>query len=364
MVRRMAPVVAVFALALTGACGSGTPGETTGDDNATGAAADWEPEYVDGVLQPLPDGFPENTLHLINPDVPGHDDGLYIRAMQSALEGISPVDVTVEDMGFPTFGTWAGIQHMQNQRGGTEGYYAMVTAMTGAGMDLLTEPIEAEFGMTLDDLQPVIATERTPFVMVTRADAPWDSYEELVEAAKADPGSLRYIATVGSQLDIAMTRLMSEGGWQARKIPAGGSEEAATVVAAGEGDFTMLTPSVARTHEQAGRVKTTLVVSPEKEAPEGYPDAVTTAAIGLPDEPWGSLRGFVVAPEIDELHRAWLYELFRAGSKQDAYVERVEKLPGATRVDLGEDAVRREIESAVKFAEPIVKDLGLLADDN
>jgi tripartite-type tricarboxylate transporter receptor subunit TctC len=253
---------------------------------------------------------------------------------------------------------------MQSEQDGKEGYLAMVTAMTGAGLDLLTEPIEDEFGMTVDDIQPVIATERTPFVLVSRADAPWSSYEELVEAAKADPGKLRYIASVGSQLDIAMTRLMAEGGWEAEKIPAGGSDEAATIVAAGEGDFTMLTPSVARTHTDAGKATVHLVISPEPEAPEGYPDATTTAAIGLADEPWGSLRGLVVAPEVPELHRTWLFELFKAGADEPAYKERVANLPGASQVILDGEQVRDEIDNALTFAEPIIRDLGLHHEQN
>jgi tripartite-type tricarboxylate transporter receptor subunit TctC len=336
-----------------------------GDGNDNGASNEgWTPEYVDGVLQPLPDGFPSEPIVLVNPDDPGHDDGLYARAMQSALESISPVPIEVQDQSYPTFGTWVGIQYMQTQPGGSDGYYAMVAAFVGTALDLQTEPIEAEFGMTYADLRPVIATERTPFVMVTRADAPWQTYDELVAAAKAAPGELRYIAATGSLLDIGMERLMSVGEWTANKIPAGASVEAATAVAAGEGDFTMLTPSVARSHEQAGRVRPLLVISPDEQPPAGYENAVTTGGLGLQDEPWVSYRGWIVAPETPQAHVDWLFELFRAGSEQPEPHERVDNLPGADVITLDAAELDKIMQDALTFAEPIVRDLGLHHEQN
>jgi tripartite-type tricarboxylate transporter receptor subunit TctC len=352
----------VAAIAVMGLAGCTTAGPSGSGDAGSGEVGDWTPEFKDGVLQPLPDGFPDQAITLINPDTPGHDDGLYARAIQAALDGISPVSIQVRDEGYPSFGTWAGIQSMQNDPGGTDGYQMVVAAMTGSGLDLLTEPIEDEFGMTIDDLNPVIATERTPFVLMSRANAPWSNYEELVAAAKE--GGLKYMVTVGSQLDIAMTRIMSEGGWTAERIPAGGSDEAATVVGAGEADFTMLTPSVAQGHVDAGRGDVLLIVSGDADAPEGYPDAVTTASIGLPDEPWGSVRGFVVAPEVSELHKAWLFELVKAASDVGSYKDRIASLPGSLPITLSGSEAKKEIENAVKFAEPIIRELGLAADQN
>lgn len=353
-------VAAAIAIAALAGCSTGAVG--TSDPSAE--VGDWQPEYVDGVLQPLPDGFPNKTITLLNADVAGHDDGLYARAIQSALKDISPVNIAVRDEGYPTFGTWAGIQTLQSESGGPDGYFVEVTAMTGSGMDLLTDPITEQFGLTIDDLNPIIATERTPFVLMSRANAPWKNYDEMVAAAKANPGGLRYMSTVGSQLDIAMTRLMKEGGWTAQIIPAGGSDEAATVVGSGEADFTMLTPSVARGHVEAGRGDVLLIVSGEAKAPDGYPDATTTAAIGLPDEPWGSLRGFVGAPELSPLHKAWLFELISQAADQKVYQDRIAQLPGSQLIIMNGDDTKKAIVNAVKFAEPIINELGLGVGQN
>lgn len=356
----MTRVRRVLAVVGTAVLVAGCAADEGGNGGNDASNEGWTPEYVDGVLQPLPDGFPSDPLVLVNPDEPGHDDGLYARAMQSALDGISPVPIEVQDQAYPTFGTWAGIQYLQDQPGGTDGYYAQVAAFVGSALDLLTEPIEDEFGMGLDDINPVIATELTPFVMVVRADGPWQSYEDLVTAAQESPGELRYMAASGSQLDIAMQRVMSEGDWTAEAVPNASSSDAATAVAAGEGDFTMLTPSVARNHQEAGTVRVLLVISPNEQPPAGYEEAVTTAGIGLPDEPWGSQRGFMVAPETPQAHKEWLFELFRAGSEQPPMQERIDNLPGSEIVTLGPDEIRTMMEDGLEFSEPIIRDLGLL----
>lgn len=364
MATRARVMVVLVLAALLAACGAlGPAGDSPASSPTTPeTGGEWEPVYDDGVLQPLPDGFPESPITLVNMDDPGSDDGIYARVMQEALQDISPVEVRVLDRPSPVSGTPVGLEFAASQEGGNEGYYAIVAAMTGGALDFLTEPVTEEYGITLEDLNPVIATERAPFVVVSRTDAPWTTYEEMVEYAKENPGELRYIAAVGSQLDIAMERLMDEGGWEAEKISGGELEEITTAVGAGEADFTMMIPGIARTHYEGDRVD--VILSIGDTAGEPWSDAATTTDIGLPDEPWGSVRGFLVPAEVPDTHRDWLYELFRAASETDAYQQRIENLPGAERLAMDHDEVVEVMQNVVEFAEPIVRDLGLHHEQN
>jgi tripartite-type tricarboxylate transporter receptor subunit TctC len=350
---RAIALVALATLTLV-ACGQ-QPTTPTSDGAASGG--EFKPVYDGTKLQPLPDGFPNRPITLLNMDDPGSDDGVYARVMQESLQSISPVAVRVLDRPSPTFGTWEGIEFASGQRGGEEGYVAIVAAMTGAALDLLVEPITPELKMDIDDLNPILATERVPFVVATRSDAPWKTYEEMVTYAKAHPGELRYISRgTGSQLDIAMERLMDEQGWTAKKIPLEDPQAIATTVGAGEGDFAIMLPGVALGHAQAGRIKIILAVGDK--APDPWGDAATTASLGL-DEPWGTLRGLLAPPAVPAQHRQWLEELFRAASKTDAYKQRVASLPGAQPVELTHDEVVTSMKDAVGFADPIVRKLGL-----
>ena len=371
--RRWLFSIVVLAM-LAGACGGGdgtgvqdetSSTETTTDESTVTtsqpSAETWEPVYEDGVLQPVPDGFPEDAITLLNVDEPGSDDGVYIRVLQDALDGIAPVPVNVQDRESPTFGSWAGLEYISTQRGGDDGYIAMVAAMTGGALDILVEPIEEDLGLTIDDWNPVIVTEKVPFVVATRKDAPWGtSYEEMAAYALDHPGELRYAARLGSQLDISMERLMAYGEWTAEKIPLSGLGDVATAVGAGEADFAMLLPGTALSHWEAGRLDVILTIGDSSPAP--WEDAATTVDIGLPDEPWGTLRGFLVSPSTPELHRQWLLELFRAATETDAYQQRLATVPGAQGVVMDHDEVMIAVTNTLEFAGPIMEQLGIGKD--
>lgn len=361
--QRFLIAVGVVSLALAACSGDGSAGgdDETETGSPAAAAGDWEPTYDGDVLQPLDDGFPDQPITLLNADEPGSDDGLYARTIQQALNDISPVDIQVQDRPSPTYGTWEALDWIGNQPGGDEGYINLVAAMTGGPLDLLMVPITDELGITKDDINPVIATETSPFVLASRTGAPWEDYEGMVAYAKDHPGELRYAARLGSQLDIAMERLMAEGDWEAEKLPVGDLDEAATVLGAGEADFSMLLPGIAKTHSDANRLVVLLAVGDN--VPDAFSDtAVSTSDIGMPDEPWGSVRGFMIPADVSDAHRAWLYELFRAATDTDVYAQRVSNLPGGELVTLDHDAVMKIVNNTLDFADPVLRDLGLHVD--
>ncbi|HEY0533156.1 MAG TPA: tripartite tricarboxylate transporter substrate-binding protein [Actinoplanes sp.] len=352
--RRTAVVAAVAAISLMTGCSVGSRQAESSDPSA---AADWKPVFKDGKLQPLPDGFPNKPITILNGDEAGSSDGIYARTMQKALANISPVNVEVLDKPSGSGGNWASLKYMQSRPDAKDGYMVQVMAYTGAGLDFIADTVATGYGYKTDDMNPVIATERVPFVVVTRGNAPWNTYQDLVDAAKASPGKLKYIAvSTGSQLDIGMMSLMAKGGWTAQKIPLKDNVQVATTIAAGQGDFSMELPDVIAGQFQAGKIKVPLVVGERK--PAVFPQAQTTKELGL-DEPWGSLRGLMATPETSDLHRQWLFELFKAAQSSAAYAQRLQTVPGATGVVYDHDEVMKNVHDAQDIATPILKQLNL-----
>ena len=110
---------------------------------AGASAASAQPgEFVNGVLQPLADGFPKQPITLVNIDDPGSRDGVYARHMQAALKGISPVDILVSDEPSSSWGLWLKLKEMPTRRGGSDGYYPCVVAIYASATDPLVEPIK------------------------------------------------------------------------------------------------------------------------------------------------------------------------------------------------------------------------------
>jgi tripartite-type tricarboxylate transporter receptor subunit TctC len=354
--RRKALIVSIAALCLVSACSVGSRQQASSNPSGD-STANWQPVFKDGKLQPLPDGFPNKPITILNGDEAGSSDGIYARTMQKALKNIAPVDLEVLDKPAGSGGNWASLKYMQSRPDAKDGYMLQVMAYTGASLDFIADTVAKEYGYKVEDMNPVIATERVPFVVVTRGNAPWNTYQDLVNAAKANPGKLKYISvSTGSQLDIGMMSLMDAGGWTAQKIPLQDNVQVATTIAAGQGDFSMELPDVIAGQYQAGKIKVPLVVGENK--PALFTNAQTTKDLGL-DEPWGSLRGLMATPETTALHRQWLFELFKAAQASSDYQQRLQTVPGATGVVYDHDEVMANIDNALKIATPILQRLKL-----
>ncbi|MBI2755959.1 MAG: hypothetical protein HYX52_04525 [Chloroflexi bacterium] len=314
--------------------------------------------YKGDVLQPLPDGFPTKPITLLNGDDPGSDDGIYIRQMQSILKANSPVAIEVLDKPGPQFGMWTMTQAMNSSDDGKQGYQPSVAAFTGGALDLVTSPVTRDLGLQIKDINPVIGTEKVPFVVATRADAPWKTWQEFVDASKARPGEIKYLARVGSQLDIALSRLIQKSGLTVNKIPGGSTTEIATALGASAGDVAAILPGTALPHFQAGKIRILLVIG-DTPPPAPWTDAPTTKTIGLPNEPWGTVRGFIVPTSTPEAHRLWLAELFRKGTQSPTYQQRTQAVPGLTVVNFEKDQLSQVMQNALDFGTPIVRELKL-----
>ena len=357
--------VAAIGLVLVAACADDPETETGGADETVDAES-WEPEFVDGELQPLPDGFPEREITIVSVDEAGSRDGIYARTLDEALEGISPVDIIVSDEPRAAGGTMHTLADVLNREGGTDGYFPIVAAIPGTIMDFHVEPVEEETGLTPDDVKYFIATETHPWVLAQRSDAEWGpSFDAFVEYAREHPGELRYIAGgVGSGVDIAMEWLLSELEIEVEKVPAADRDAAMAAVGAGEGDITLTQPQVAVS--AADRVDVTFVTTPE--VPEIWadnPDVASSANYpdyDIPHIDWGTVQGLMIPAEVSDLHTRWLYTLFEAAVDTDVYQARTETNAGMEiRVYTTEES--QEIaRTTLDFSEPIIREIGLFHD--
>ena len=152
--KKIIAVLAIGMLPLAACSGSTTPAGPSGSvDLAT-----WKPAFKDGVLQPLPTGWPNSPITLLNPDDPGSPDGLFVRTAVEALRKVSPVKIEILDRSdFGTYGTWEALQWMSQQPGGNEGNIVVVASVVGGALDLIATPIKDDLGVTLDDFNFVIA---------------------------------------------------------------------------------------------------------------------------------------------------------------------------------------------------------------
>lgn len=324
-------------------------------------AQDWSPEYVDGKLQPLPDGFPSQPIQLVVLDEPGSSDGVYARDMQSALRDISPVPIEVNDRGdVGTYPTWEALGWTLDLPEGDQGYYPLIYVIPGAVLDLHTVPIERDLNVTLEDLNFINITEVTPYVITSRKDAPWgNSFEKLVEYAKENPGKVKYLSrSPGSGGYTAMERYLELKGIEFDKRVGGSHNEIQSAIGAGVADVGITQIETALTHWEAGKIEILLMTGDEGSGPP-WEDVPSAADVGMPGEPWAQNRGFAVNSSVPDLHRDWLFELFRAGAETDDFKAARQRLPGNTLVMLDHEQALDMAKKTLEISEPVMRRLGI-----
>lgn len=128
------------------------------------------------------------------------------------------------------------------------------------------------------DFSGVALLANTPFMLVTGANAPYRSLADLVQAAKARPGSVSFASYgVGNSTHLATELFADRAGLQLHHIPFSGAA-ATTSVVSGEVDLLTTVPSGVRALLQAGRLRALAVTGPRRLT--AFPDVPTFQEAG------------------------------------------------------------------------------------
>ena len=162
---------------------------------------------------------------------------------------------------------------------------------------LITTP--AIQAMTWDpskDFAGIAPLGNVPLVLVIAPDRNIKTLKELVDLAKAKPGTLNYAAAgIGSPPHLTMERFRLAAGFTGQLVPFKGAPEALTEIMAGRVDmyFCPLTPAMPLI--QAGKL-VPLAVSSIKRA-SALPDVPTTIEAGFPNSDFEFWIGSLVAKQ-------------------------------------------------------------------
>ena len=144
------------------------------------------------------------------------------------------------------------------------------------------------------DLLPVVLLAQVPFVMVTRPNSPFKTFNEMVAYGRANPGKITYASggngTIGHLgahwlADLAKIRM--------QHVPYKGGSAAMTDLLGGQVDIFFDTLITSTPFLKSGQIRP-LFVTTEKRIPT-YPEVPTIAELGFPDLTFSAWVG-VVAP--------------------------------------------------------------------
>jgi tripartite-type tricarboxylate transporter receptor subunit TctC len=168
------------------------------------------------------------------------------------------------------------------------------------------------------DFVPVALVAEVPMVLVVRANAPWNSLEDLVKAAQTKSGGMNQaLAGTGTVGHLAGVLLAGRAGFKAVDVAYKGAAPAVTDMLAGQTDYMFATPQAVMGMLQAGKLRALAVTSEKRIA--ALPNVPTVAEQGYP--------GFLAMD--------WKVVVAPAGTPADV----VERLNGAVAKALTQPAV-------------------------
>jgi len=143
------------------------------------------------------------------------------------------------------------------------------------------------------DLVPVTQLVASQLLLVATPSLPAKNTRELIELAKAKPGTLNYGMTgVGVPLHLTMEMLMHAAGIRFQPIPYRGDAPLNTALIAGEVHLAIVPFATAKPNIDAGQIRA-LGIAGAKRSP-ALPEVPTIAESGVPGFESGSWQGWFV----------------------------------------------------------------------
>lgn len=251
---------------------------------------------------------PTKPIELVVHGAPGSGPDTFGRAIVDALdkENLLPVRVQI------------------NNKTGGSGQTAMSYVVENAGDDhmlavftmlWLSNPLTVkEANATIHEMTPVARLVLEPALIVTKADSPYETLQDFIDAAKEKPGQLKQSGGSITARDNIMRQILmaeTDTDWVFISFPGGGERLAALL--GGHVDLLMMEPQEVGEQVRAGSVRVLAQVN-DKRLPE-YADVPTLKEAGfdVPNVPQG--RGLVAPPTMSEDAVAYYVDVLRRMSE-------------------------------------------------
>lgn len=331
-------------------------------------AQDWEPEFVYGKLQPLPDGFPSGPITIVAAGDRSSVPGLLAVRLLEYSKLYTPVDVKVEHRPeFEEYGSWEALKYATEAEGGGEGYVNVIFKSPDDLIMLHTASGIADLGVGLDDLSEVVSIEDHRYAVIQCQDAGWEpTWEALVQQIKDNPGTVRYAGgEPGDRIDMVFAEYM-------RAQELGSLYDEAVISHENAGDVAARTQAVVACDadvtvtdmeqlitEKLGEQVAVLLVTGKKKLAK-YKNTPTAADVGMADDPMSRTMQVVVPAGVDPLHVKWLNVLWSKTGK-DSYFKagRVLDQPVNLSNVLDADQSATWNDTANEKIEELAKELGI-----
>jgi len=219
--------------------------------------------------------YPSRAVRIIVPIAPGGSYDLVGRIVADALSKRMGQAFVVENK--PGAGTVVGTQAAVQSE--PDGYTLLVGGLSNMAFN---SALYSKLGYDpLKDFVPVALVYRFGYVMVARKDLPHASLQDIIAAAKAQPGSITVAtAGVGTGQQLVAAAFMRAAGITLLEVPYKGSPPAFTDLLAGRVDLFFDSNAAGLPYVQSGQARGIAMLS-SKRSPLA-PEVPTMSEAGVP----------------------------------------------------------------------------------
>jgi tripartite-type tricarboxylate transporter receptor subunit TctC len=292
--------------------------------------------------------YPNRPVTLIVPWPAGGTTDIGMRALASATEKHLKQKIVVENR--PGAGGVLGPQQVA-QHAAPDGYTLVQIPITVFRFPFMRKT-------SLDpatDFTYVIGVSGYTFGVVVRNDAPWKTFKELIDYARANPGKINYgTPGAGTTLHITMEQIAKQQGIKWTHVPFKGTSETTGALLGGHVDAAADATGWASL-VNSGQLR--LLVLWTASRSKNWPNAPTLREVGI-DMVSNSPFGIAGPKGMDPAVVKTIHDAFKKGAEDPAYLEATAKLDQEPAY-MSSDDYRRYAAAQLVEQKKLIEDLGL-----
>lgn len=303
-----------------------------------------------GQARGIPDDYPDKAIELIVPYAPGGGSDNMARTITAILqrEGIftKTINVVNREGGSGTVG--------QTYVAGKKGDNYTIMTMTSG---IITNEFVLDTDITYRDFTPIARLALDQLLIIVRADSPFQTIEDLINAAKETPDGVSWGGTgLGGEDSLLLAQIEKEADVQLNYISFDSGGEVQAALLGGHIDVASANPNEVLGQIEAGEIRALAVAGPERLGQ--LPDVPTLKEKGI-NAIYEQTRGILGPPDMDPAAVEFWAEIFRQLSESEAWQTEFIEANMLRSGYLGPEDYRKAMDEESATVKELIEEMGL-----